>query len=54
MKEKIEFAAQLIRMELKQVLDKGTAEPFTIKYDITDFENKKDYELVLTLKEVKK
>ena len=54
MKEKIEFAFKLIGMQLQEYLDKDTVKPFKIKYDVTDFENKKDYELVLTLKEVKK
>ena len=53
MKEKIEFAFKLIEMELKQILEKDNVEPFKIVYMITDFENKKDYELILELKEVK-
>ena len=52
MKEKIEFAFKLIEWELKQILEKDNVKPFKIIYSITDFENRKDYELILELKEV--
>lgn len=52
--EKIEFAFKLIGLELKEFLKINGFKPFVIKYNITDFENRKDYELILTLKEVKK
>lgn len=52
MKEKIEFAFKLIEYELKEYLERNEVKPFKIVYGVTDFENKKDYELQLELKEV--
>ena len=52
MKEKIEFAFNLTEMEFRQLIKKEEVKPFTIEQKLTDFENKKDYKLTLTLQEV--
>lgn len=52
--ENVEFAFKLIEMEMREFIRENGFKPFTFRYKITDFENKKDYKLTLTLKEVRK
>ena len=53
MKEKIEFAYYvLIKPQFEELMESDEVKPFKLNYMITDFENKKDYELTLEFKEV--
>lgn len=54
LKEKALFAFEMLSQQFKQHLENERFAPLEMKYTMADFKNKKDYELKLTLKEVKK
>jgi len=54
LKETTLAAFNFMKMELEQHLENNGAASFRTSYDVTDFENKKDYRLVLRLREIKR